>query len=175
MDVKSAYLQEKGFTRTIIARLWREEKNLKALLKLLVPAYGPTDLGQLWYLTSYEALARRFGFIQSQLDPLLYYIKQPSGALIIVLQVYDYVYAVALGLASQLKTYLKQKFRVGSFETKRFHAVGVLLALEESVTVTLSATEKLNPIEPIRLSDQTRREKDRIATAAGLSLYRSFI
>lgn len=87
----------------------------------------------------------------------------------------DYVYAAVLDLASQFETFLKQQFYIRSFETERFRTIGVSLFQEESVAMTFDATEKLSSIDPIRLSDETRKEKDRIATTSKLSSYRSLI
>lgn len=39
MNVRSGYLQMKGFTRTIFVRPPREENDPKAIWALLVPAY----------------------------------------------------------------------------------------------------------------------------------------
>lgn len=72
MDVKSAYIQARGFGKDKYVRPPLKEKDSNGLWKLLVPAYGLTDSGRLWYLTLCEALTKRFGFLHSKLDPSMY-------------------------------------------------------------------------------------------------------
>ena len=72
MDVRAAFLQAKGFNRTIYVRHPHEEKQPNILWKLLAAANGLVDSGRLWYLTSNSALCNSFGLIRSAIESTLY-------------------------------------------------------------------------------------------------------
>lgn len=69
MDVRSAYLQAKGFEREVYVRPPKEENARSGLWRPLMPAYGLMETGRLWYLPSYLALTVTFGFKGSRYDP----------------------------------------------------------------------------------------------------------
>lgn len=174
MDVKSAYLQAKGFKRDIFVRPPREENDSAGLWKLLVPAYGLTDSGRLWYLTSYEALTTHYGFEQSKLDPSLYLRTSGSSTLILVVQVDDYLYAGSPELASNFEEFLHQQFQIGSMEGNSFTIMGARLEQTQTGRITIDASEKLDQIKPLSTRSSSK-EKDRPATNNEVTEYRSLV
>lgn len=174
MDVKSAYLQAKGFTRDIYVRPPREENDVDGLWKLLVPAYGLTDSGRLWYLTSYEALTTRYGFKALRLDPSLYLRTSENGTLLLVVQVDDYLYAGSPQLASDFEKFLHDQFQIGSMEHTSFTIMGAHLTQDDSGKITINAKEKLSQIQTLE-TGRPHKDKDRIATPEEITTYRSVV
>lgn len=175
MDVKSAYLQAKGFDRDVYVRPPREENDKTGLWKLLKPAYGLTESGRLWYLTSYQALTADFGFTRSRYDPSLYYKKQDKEMLILVVQVDDYLYAGTPALSSEFESFLQKQFHVGTLESRSFDIMGARLQQHPSGHVTLNAKEKLDAVELLSCERIRNGTGDGEATPAELSAYRSVI
>ena len=73
MDVETAFLQALGFTRRIYVRPPREAGTPYVLCLLELAAYGLTDSGRLWCLTSNKELIQSFGLTRSPLDYTVYY------------------------------------------------------------------------------------------------------
>lgn len=174
MDVKSAYLQAKGFGRNIYVRPPREENDSTGLWKLLVPAYGLTDSGRLWYLTSYEVLTKQFGFQQSKLDPSMYLRNMKDSMLLLVVQVDDYLYAGPKELTSKFEEFLHKQFLIGSTECGTFSIMGIRFVQEETGKITLNAKEKLDQVQPIIIRAASK-ERDRNANESEITSYRSLI
>lgn len=175
MDVKSAYLQAKGFDRDIYVRPPREEHDDTFFWKLAVPAYGLKDSGRLWFLTAYEALTCRFGLKKSKLDASLYFRAVDGEMLLLVVQVDDFLYAGTPALSSSFETFLKGQFSIGSLESDEFDIMGAHLKQSPSGTVTIDASNKLMAIEQIPINHNGPGPKDRDATPEELNAYRARI
>lgn len=96
MHVKSAFLQARGFNRLICVRPPCEAVPHGILWLLDSAAYGLTDSGTFWYLTSSYYLINKHCLIWSKYDHTLYYSKGENGDLGFVLAVLvdDYLYEV---------------------------------------------------------------------------------
>eukprot|EP00171_Calliarthron_tuberculosum_P018277 IDg18277t1 len=75
MDIKAAYLQAKGFERTIYVRPPKEVQCRDYLWQLTAAAYGLADSGRLWYLTSDAALTDEFGLSKSEISEFEYFLQ----------------------------------------------------------------------------------------------------
>ena len=79
MDIESAYLQAKGFARTIYVRPPKEAQQPRTLWRLNAAADGLTDSGRLWYLTSNEMLIKEHGLTRSRYDYSFYHSPDRTG------------------------------------------------------------------------------------------------
>ena len=172
MDVKTAYLQARGFNRTIYVRPPREENDPTGLWLLLAAAYGLTESGRLWYFTSYAALTKNFGARQSRYEPCLYFLRRDAESLLVVVQVDDYAYTGTPAIVAEFESFLQGEFNVGSLESNEFEIMGARLTQLPTGAVTLDAKEKLSATHPCT-SDNTKG--DRTATATELTDYQSLI
>lgn len=59
---------EKGFSRMIMFDPPPEENDNKGLWKLLLPAYGFTEFGRLWFIASHKAVTMKFPIDWSKYD-----------------------------------------------------------------------------------------------------------
>jgi len=73
MDITAAYLQAKGFDRDVYVKPPKEDNSSNVLWLLTAAAYGLTNSGRLWYLTSDHSLTEIFGLSRSTFEPTLYY------------------------------------------------------------------------------------------------------
>lgn len=139
IDVKSAYLQAKGFTRNIFVRQQREESNVGGLRKLFVPSYDLPNSSRLCYLTSYEALTTHYGFKQSKLDPSPCTHRTENDTHLLLVQVNDYLYAVLSQLALSFEKILHDRFQIGSMKHILFTIMGVHLTQDKTGNITINA------------------------------------
>lgn len=121
-----------------------------------MPAYGLTEYGQLWYLTTHEALIKQLGFNGSVLDPSLYFRKPGKESLILVVQVHDYLYAGTPSLSAQFESLLQTKIHIVALEANGFHIKGVHLVQDDTGAITIEAVEKLLNIPLIRLNHSSK-------------------
>lgn len=128
MDVRAAFLQADGFSRSIYVRPPREEGQKNVLWKLLAPAYGLVDSGRLWYLTSNSALCGEYGLSRSILEPTLYYSRSSAKSLelLVVVQVDNYIYTGISDAMEEFEAYLSSAFDVGLVERNNFDMYGAL-------------------------------------------------
>lgn len=175
MDVKTAYLQARGFNRTIYVRPPREDNDSANLWKLSAPAYGLTDSGRLWYITSHIALTQTFGLTRSRFEPSLYYMRRGESALMLVVQVDDYIYTGTPDSIQNFESFLQSQFLVGTLEAHKFDVMGAHLDQNDKGTITLNANHKLSAIEPVDLPLSKHEKGDRHATPSEVSAYRCLI
>lgn len=143
MDVKSSYLRAKGLSHEVFVRPSKDEEDGGTLWMLLVSAYGLTDSGRLWYMTSHEALTKRFGFAQSTLDSSMYVREDKSERVILVVQVDDYLYAGSSVRASELVQFLQNQFHIGSTVSRSFNIIGARLVQDQSAKITIHTTSSV--------------------------------
>lgn len=149
LDVKEAFPQANGFKQDAYMHTPREEQDQNGLGRLLVPAFGLTDLGRLRYLTSPEALAICFGFQRSRFDPSLYINKSDNKQSILVVQVNDYLYTGTKLMFGQFESSSKKELNTGSTESESLGFIGASLDQDRTEATTLDASVKLKGIQPI--------------------------
>lgn len=76
--LETAFLQAHGFNPVIYVIPPHEAESVGSLWNLELPAYGLTDSGGLWYLTSNDVLINLRGVTRSKLDYSLYYLGGPN-------------------------------------------------------------------------------------------------
>ena len=79
MDVKAAFLQAKDFHKDVYVKPSKEEHGSETYWKITAAAYGLTESGRLWYLTSDSALMEVYGLRKSQYENTLYFEKNGQG------------------------------------------------------------------------------------------------
>lgn len=94
MDIRTAFLQAKGFERVIYVKPPVEENDPSGLWKLLAAAYGLVDSGRLWYQTGDNALVSGHNLTRSMFEHTLYYHRNDDGILsfVLVARVDNYIY-----------------------------------------------------------------------------------
>lgn len=117
MDVETAFLQALEFTRRIYVSPPRDASTPHLLWSFELPAYGLTDLGWLWYLTSYKELMKSFGLKISSIYCTLYYSRDQSGSteFVLAVQVDDYVYTGTTSRMHKFEDFLASTFDISKF------------------------------------------------------------
>jgi len=173
MDVKAAFLQAHGFEREVFVKPPREECAPGKLWKLEAAAYGLTESGRLWYLTSDSSLTKKFGLIRSKYDPTLYYSKNDSGMLdfLLVTQVDDYIYTGETAQVEDFEKFLRSEYDVGSLSHKTFNVMGAEVSQDDGFNIRLTIDSKLQTIVP----DKNYPKPDLPASPHQLTKFRSLI
>lgn len=178
MDVRAAFLQARGFFRTIYVRPPKEEKDSASLWKLLASAYGLVESGRLWYRTSDGALVDEYGLTRSRYEHTLYYRKEESGSLSFVLatQVDNYIYAGTQDEVSKFEKFLQKRFEIGTLDRHNFTVMGCEIGQTPAGTITLTQRARLEAIDgDILIPEEKQRAPDRPATPTEITAYRSVI
>lgn len=179
MDVRAAFLQADGFSRTIFVRPPREEQQPHVLWKLLSPAYGLVDSGRLWYLTSNAALCKEYGLTRSVYEPTLYFGRNKSEnlSLLVVVQVDNYIYTGSNSEMSNFESFLRAAFDVGEISHNCFDIYGATLRRTDDGTVVVNQDQKLDNLSRIDLNlpKSSVKNGNDIASPDELTLYRNAI
>lgn len=177
MDIETAYLQALGFTRRIYVRPPREAKAPHVLWRLELPAYGLTDSGRLWYLTSDKELIKSFGLTRSPFDYTLYYSADENGSLnfILAVQVDDYLYCGTLSRLDEFEKFLSERFDVGKFARHKLSLMGCEIWLDENYSIHLSQETMLSQIDHQPPLSCTKEKGDAVASPAQAKIYRHTI
>lgn len=178
MDVKAAYLQAQGFNRDIYVKPPKEENDSDRYWKLTAAAYGLTESGRLWYLTSDSALTEVYGLSKSKYENTLYFKKSSEGNLVFLLvtQVDNYIYCGLEQEITEFESFLRAEFDVGELDRKEFTVMGCEIVQDETKTIAL--TQQLKN-EELDLSDLKKLSSSRkgfeIAGPKEITAYRSII
>lgn len=178
MDIKTAFLQAKGFDRDVYVRPPKEADDKSRYWKLLAPAYGLTDSGRLWYRTSDQALITDHNLTRSRYEATLYYRHSDNHKLtfLLVAQVDNYIYAGDEREMTSFESFLQNRFRVGALDRASFDVMGCELTQSPDGSVTLRQSSRLADLDPSVLLPPVRqlhRSPKRSATEKELHSYRS--
>ena len=126
MDIEEAYLLAKGFARTVYVRPPRNLRQSGQLWQLKAAAYGLTDSGRLWYLTSNDTLIKEYGLVRSRYDYSFYHGHDQYGHLDLALaiQVDDYVYCGSPERMAGFEGFLGRMFDVSKFARRNLNVMG---------------------------------------------------
>lgn len=177
MDIETAFLQALGFRRTIFVRPPREAGTPHILWKLELPAYGLTDSGRLWYLTSDAELIQNYGLTRSRLDYTLYYSVDDDKNLdfALAVQVDDYIYTGTDERMVAFEAFLSSTFDVGNFARGSLSLMGCEITQDRDYSVTLSQEQMLAQLDPQLLIDAVQPKGDEQATDEQATIYRHTI
>lgn len=177
MDITAAFFQGQGLHRVVYVRPPKEEGDSKVLWRLAGSVLGLADSGRLWYLTSNTALVNDFGLTQSRYNPSPYFQKDKSGfvSLIVVCQVYNYIYSGLGAIMHIFQDYLKSVFYVGKHESRNFAVYGSELTQDDDGVIHLIPDEKLQRLCPIEIEDQRKRNGSMPASSKEIFQYQSRI
>lgn len=177
MDVRAAFLQARGFNRRIFVRPPREAAAHGVLWLLTAAAYGLTDSGRLWYLTSNHDLIHKHGLTRSRYDHTLYYSKNTNGILefVLVVQVDDYLYGGTPERMEAFERFLKDTFTVSKLARSNLSLMGCDITQQSYYSITLSQLKKLEDLEPQILFDALGNRDDSIASLNQATAYRHVI
>lgn len=112
MDVKSGYLQRRGFNRDSLVQAPREKDNGLRLLSSNVPAYGLINYVRFSYLTSNEVLTQKYEFKQSSYERSLCLFREGYSMLLLTVHIDDYLYAGSPVLAATFEELLHEQFHI---------------------------------------------------------------
>lgn len=177
MDIEAAFLQAVGFTRLIYVRPPREANQHGILWRLDLAAYGLTDSGRLWYLTSNDQLVRQHGLTRSRLDYTLYHMEDHNGRLdfVLAVQVDDYLYAGTSARMKAFEDFLHSTFDVGKFARRSLSLMGCEISQSADYSITLSQKHMLDDINPALLTESAGTRSDEPATEKQATIYRHII
>lgn len=177
MDIKAAYLQATGFTREIYIRPPREAKEDGVLWQLLAAAYGLTESGRLWYLTSNTALIHKHGLTRCKYDHTLYYAINDLGVLefILAVQVDDYTYSGTPARMQAFEEFLRRTFEISKIARRSLSLMGCTITQDDDFSVTLSQESSLQALDPSVLTDAAGTAKDGPTSAKQSTAYRTII
>ena len=162
MDIETAFLQAIGFSRQIYVRPPREARSSHQLWRLELPAYGLSDSGRLWYLTSDRELIKSFGLTRSSYDYTLYYSTDSTGLLdfILAVQVDDYIYCGRPDRLNDFESFLSSRFDVGKFGRKKLSLMGCEILQDNDFSIHLSQESMLAQIDHQALIDSVTEQGD---------------
>lgn len=169
MDIDSAYSKAKELSHEVFVRPPKKEDIRWALWRLLVPAYRIIDSERLWYITSHEALTRRFEFAKLTLASSTYMREGGSKRLILVVQDDNYLYARSTRLASKFEQFSQNQFHIGSTGSKSFSMMSPHLVQLTTAKIIIDGKNKLNRIQPLVAG--TSKKKDCPATEEEQTAY----
>lgn len=177
MDVKAAFLQARGFNRLIYVRPPREAKLKGILWRLDAAAYGLTDSGRLWYLTSDSELIDTHGLKRSKYDHTLYYSHDADGNLdfVLAVQVDDYLYGGTSTRMEAFEAFLEKTFEVSKLARNNLSVMGCDITQRDDHSITLSQAKMLQDLDPKILLDTIVGDGDGPATTAQATVYRHVI
>lgn len=177
MDVKAAFLQARGFNRRIFVRPPREAAAHGILWLLTAAAYGLTDSGRLWYLTSNHDLIHKHGLTRSRYDHTLYYSTNTDGILdfVLVVQVDDYLYGGTPERMESFEGFLKDTFTVSKLARSNLSLMGCDITQHSDYSITLSQSKKMADLDPQILLEALGKGGDSIATLSQATAYRHVI
>lgn len=176
-DLKTAFLQALGFARKVYVRPPREVQEQGTLWLLLAAAYGLTESGRLWYLTSNCKLITNFGIDRCRYDYTLYYFRDTAGDLdfILAVKVDDYIYAGQPARMQTFETFLQETFEVSKLARNNLQLMDCTITQTENFSSNLSQDQALAAIDPSELLDAIERKQDGPATAREATAYRHTI
>ncbi len=177
MDIEAAFLQALGFNRVIYVRPPREAGLKGILWRLNLAAYGLTDSGRLWYLTSNDQLVQKHGLTRSRLDYTLYHSCDDDGRLdfIRAVQVDDYLYAGTPKRMEAFEAFLKSTFDVSKFARRSLSLMGCNIEQSKDYSIVLSQKHMLDDIDHHLLMDCAGPKGDSQATNKQATVYRHII
>lgn len=177
MDMITAFLQALGFNREIYVRPPREATAPGILWKLNAAAYGLTDSGRLWYLTSNGELVSKHGLKRSRYDYTLYQSTDERGKMdfLLAVQVDDYVYTGTDDRMKAFEAFLSSTFEVGTFARGSFSVMGCTITQKEDFSIVVSHEKALQELNPQLLLDAAGKTGDEVATLAQANVYRHVI
>ena len=177
IDIEAAYLQAQGFVRTIYVRPPREAQRRDKLWKLNAAAYGLTDSGRLWYLTSNNALIEEYGLSRSRLDYSFYFALDADERLCFALavQVDDYIYCGTPSQMTRFEAFLREIFDVGKFIRRNLDVMGCSIRQNGEYEIVLSQSKMLDDLAPDDMLQSIDSPGDRPATSSQATEYRRLI
>lgn len=178
MDAEAAFLQARGFSRTVYVRPPKEADDPAGLWLLLAPAYGLSDSGRLWYRTNDEALLNKYHLTRSEFEPTLYFRKSNSDelAFTLVVQVDNYLYCGTDEELAKFDNFLQSQFKIGSLERDSFPVLGCELTQDANGSITITQKARAASIDTnVLTSTVSKRDGDRLATSTELKAFRSVI
>lgn len=178
MDAEAAFLQAQGFSRKIYVRPPKEAGDPDGLWLLLAAAYGLADSGRLWYRTNDDALVNLYHLTCSKYEPTLCYHRDDHGKLdfILAVQVDNYLYSGTPKELTRFESFLQTHFKIGSLERTTFPVLGCELQQSHDHSIQITQQARASGIDTgILTRSVDRSEKDRLATSAEISAYRSVI
>ena len=176
MDVTAAFLQSNGFSREIYVRPPKEEQSPRKLWRLLAGVYGLVDSGKLWYITSNDALTSKGGLTKSKFEPTLYYRKNGSELVfLLVTQVDNYIYCGTNDEIKRFENFLQAEFDIGELKHKSFTLYGCEIHQSTDMSITLSQQAKIESLTANLAIGTHDRKPDSPALPQEVTQYKSVL
>lgn len=108
---------------------------------LQMPTYGLNESGRLLYLTSSWALTYQSGFTNSKLDLFMYFYDNCQDAMLLVVQVDDYLCTGSPRFGKAIESFIHEQFQIGSTKRGAFNITGANFTQDETGTIRIEEKE----------------------------------
>jgi hypothetical protein len=157
-DIKSAFLQGQQLSREVFVVPPKEAGHQGYLWRLKKCMYGLNDAPRKWYLNVSEHL-KRFGCVQTKLDPSVFVYKQGNKLLgLVLLHVDDFLHIGNAEFYSQVMDKIRSTFSAGKIERNVFRYVGLDIN-QQRMGIHLSQSQYIEKLELMPVSANRRMNK----------------
>ena len=156
-DIKTAFLRGTANKDRVLG-LEPVPEFQERLLQLLKGAYVRADAPLLWFQELKRAL-QELNFVQSPMDPCIFMLPGQNGQNhgMIGVHVDDGLYAGSNHLMEKLAE-LSKKFPFGSQKARDFVFTGLHISQKENGEIHVDQSQYVKEIEPIRLSQERKKQ-----------------
>ncbi|CAF2215336.1 unnamed protein product [Rotaria magnacalcarata] len=160
MDVKTAFLQGKGFDRDVFLKPPCEANCGGSVWKLLTCVYGLSDASRIWYLKVKDTLTT-VGVECCQFDPAIFkWYKDGDLQGIISTHVDDFCWGGTDLFVEKVISVIRETFDIGKEEASIFKYVGLNLDQKEN-NIDIDQKAYISDIQPITIGKgRLLRHKD---------------
>ena len=160
-DVKSAFLQGRELSRTVLLKPPREAGAPKDMLwKLNVALYGLDDASLQFHLKCKEVF-EKMDLKQSKLDPAMFYEADDKGQLkrALVTHVDDFLHIGSNKDQQKLTSRLGSIFEMGKVEKYKFKYLGYqIIQDEENFSIKIDQAEYANKLEMVKIHPERKKD-----------------
>ena len=161
IDIKAAFLQGKGISRSVFLKPPKEASSSKTCLwKLKTCVYGLVDAPRCWYMRVKEELLKLNGSV-SKTDPAIFFWRNDDDKLegIMAAHVDDFCWGGNETFINKVIKPLHSTFQVGSEHSSLFKYLGLSVYQKKDHTIEVGQTTYIQEVEEVKIVDEMKRGK----------------
>ena len=175
MDVTAAFLQSDNMERNVYLKPPKQAKcGENVLWKLKKCVYGLNDAARKWYFTI-KGFLLKMGCQQLKTDPAAFYCYQKEELVgIFLMHVDDFLWGGTEWFAKNVIDELRKTFKIQEQNNSTFRYIGMNIERTKN-GVSIHQNDYCASLEPIKLSNERRRDKDKECTVEEYDAYRKLV